>query len=295
LIWIELAIELPSPAADVMASAICELTGGVEIRDAGTLIRAGEGRVVLVTQCAPESEQALREEIEAVASRMRAAGEPVDPMLVRRREAHEDEWRDVWKQYFRAQRVGRTFLIRPSWDLVPAEGADRVIDIDPGRAFGTGGHASTRLVIAMAEELAGTEVQRFVDLGCGSGILSIAAARIWPSASGLALDVDPEAVATTLENFALNAITTVEARTGSLADVGAPADLMLANIEAAVLVPLAPEIPRFVSRGGTIILSGLLTSDFDAVVAAYSSAGLWLEERRDETEWTGLRFGRLPG
>src|SRR4051794_41965212 len=81
-------------------------------------------------------------EIEAAAARMKEAGVPVDPLAVRRREAHEDEWRDVWKQYFRATRVGRTFLIRPSWGLKPAVEGGRGIDLDPGRAFGTGGGAA---------------------------------------------------------------------------------------------------------------------------------------------------------
>ena len=89
---------------------------------------------------------------------------------------------------------------------------------------------------------------RFLDLGCGSGILSIAAARLWPAARGLALDVDPESVATTDENLALNRITSVATRVGSL-DVGAGNDLVLANIEAGVLVPLAPDFPSRIGAG----------------------------------------------
>ena len=215
-LWIEIVIELPFAAAEVMADAVGELTGGVEIRDAQTIIRAGAGRAVLVAQCAPEMEAEVLAEIEAAAARMKEAGVSVDPLSVRRREAHEDEWRDVWKQYFRATRVGRTFLIRPSWDLKAAGEGDRVIDLDPGRAFGTGGHATTRLVIALCEEIADRPVERFLDLGCGSGILSIAAVRLWPSARGLAVDIDPESVATTDENLALNKVTTVETRVGSI-------------------------------------------------------------------------------
>src|SRR4029079_3270509 len=98
-----------------------------------------------------------------------------------------------------------------------------------------------RLVIAMAEELEARKVDRFVDLGCGSGILSIAASWLWPASRGRALDVDPEAFATTDENLALNRVTTVATRVGSLGDVPPANDLVLANIEASVLVPLAPE------------------------------------------------------
>jgi len=292
--WIELAISVPSAAAEVLADAVGALTGGVEIRDTDTILRVERGRSLILAQVAPDAEQEVVAEVEAACARLRAAGVSPDPIEIARREADEEEWRDVWKRYFRALRVGRSFVIRPSWDAPPAAATDRVIDIDPGRAFGTGGHASTRLVIAMAEELAAREVRRFVDLGCGSGILSIAASLLWPAARGLALDVDPEAVATTDENLALNHVTTVSTRVGSLADVPAGNDLVLANIEAAVLVPLAPEFPARIGAGGALILSGLLASDVDAVTRAYHAAGFAIDARRDEDEWAALRLS-LPG
>jgi ribosomal protein L11 methyltransferase len=291
-VWIEIVIELPAEAAEVMADAVGELTEGVEIRDGQTIIRAGMGRAVIVAQCAPDAEAEVLAEIEAAAGRMKAAGVAVDPLSVRRREAHEDEWRDVWKQYFRATRVGRTFLIRPSWDLRPASAGDRVIDLDPGRAFGTGGHATTRLVIMLAEEIAERPVTRFLDLGCGSGILSIAAVRLWPDARGLAVDVDPESVATTDENLALNKVTAVETRAGSLDAVAGTFELVLANIEAGVLTVLAPDFPARVAPGGTVILSGVLADQADGVLRAFAAAGLTLEARRDEDEWAALRLRR---
>jgi len=288
--WIELAISVPTGAAEVLADAVGALTGGVEIRDTETILRVEGGRSLILAQCAPDLEAEVTAEIEAACARLRAAGVSPDPMSIARREANEDEWRDVWKKFFRALRVGRSFVIRPSWDAPPAAPGDRVIDIDPGRAFGTGGHASTRLVIAMAEELSAHPVQQFVDLGCGSGILSIAAALLWPAARGQALDVDPEAVATAGENLALNRISTVATRVGSIADVAPGNDLVLANIEAAVLVPMAPEFPSRVGPGGALILSGLLASDVDAVTRAYRDAGFTIEARRDEDEWAALRL-----
>jgi len=290
--WVEIVIELPAAGAEVMADAVGELTDGVEIRDAQTIIRAGAGRAVIVAQCRPEVEAEVLGEVEAAAGRLRSAGVPVEPLSVRRREAHEDEWRDVWKQYFRATRVGRTFLVRPSWDLQPADEGDRIIDIDPGRAFGTGGHASTRLVIGLCEEIADRPVARFLDLGCGSGILSMVAAQLWPAARGLAVDIDPEAVATTLENLERNRITTVETRVGVLRDVGEVSDLVLANIEAGVLLPLAGDFPARIVPGGTLVLSGLLAAQAEAVTAAFVAAGLALESRRDEDEWTALSLRR---
>ena len=284
----ELQIEVAAEAAELVATEVAELAGGVEVRDAGTLVRAGEGRAVVVTQCAPEAaEEVLAAALETCA-RAREAGLRVDPVTVRRREAHEDEWRDVWKQYFKATRVGRTFIVRPSWDPGTVADGDRVIDLDPGRAFGTGGHATTRLVIALAEEVEGRAVRRFLDLGCGSGILAVAAARLWPGARGLAVDVDPEATACADENFARNHVTTVETRAGTLADAPGPFDVVLANIQADVLLPLARELVAVLAPGATVVLSGLLTDAAPPVLEAYLSAGLTLEARRDEDEWTAL-------
>jgi ribosomal protein L11 methyltransferase len=292
----ELQIEIGAEAAELVASEIAGLTGGVEVRDAGTLLRAGEGRAIVVTQCAPEAADEVLAAVDDVCARARAAGLSVDPVAVRRREAHEDEWRDVWKQYFRATRVGRTFIVRPSWDPGTVADGDRVIDLDPGRAFGTGGHATTRLVIALAEEAADDErrpVRSFLDLGCGSGILSVAAARLWPGARGLAVDVDPEATECAAENLERNHVTTVETRAGTLDDAPGPFDVVLANIQADVLLPLAPALVAALAPGATLVLSGLLTDATPPVLAAYLAAGLVLEARRDEDEWTALRL-RAP-
>jgi len=291
-VWTEVQIEVAPEAAELLASAVGELTGGVEVRDAGTIIRADAGRALVIAQCTAEDLDGVLAAVEETCDRARQGGVRVDPVLVRTRVAHEDEWRDVWKQYFRATRVGATFLVRPTWDRVQASPADRVIDIDPGRAFGTGGHASTRLCMVLAEEIADRPVERFLDLGCGSGILSIAAARLWPGAGGLAVDLDPEGAACAAENLALSGVTAVVTRAGTLVDVdpGARFDLVFANIQADVLLALAPALPGRLAPGGRLILSGLLQGDAPAVLAAYGAAGLVLDARRDEDEWSALRL-----
>jgi ribosomal protein L11 methyltransferase len=288
--WIEVQVDVGLEAAELLADAIGEITGGVEVRDSGTLIRAGAGRAIVVALCSPERIEELEREIAAVCGRAREAGLAVDPVEVRRREAHEDEWRDVWKKYFRATRVGETFIVRPSWDPGDVADGDRVIDLDPGRAFGTGGHASTRLAIALAEPLGGRQAATFLDLGCGSGILAIAAARLWPSARGLAIDVDPEATDCAQENLDRNNVHGVQVRTGTLADAGGPFDLVLANIQADVLVDLAPAMPAHLAPGATVILSGVLTEQAPAVEARYREVGFRRDDARSEDEWTALRL-----
>lgn len=291
--WIELQIDVPADVADLVASSVSGVTGGVEIRDAGTLLKAAAGRAVVVTVCAPDVTPAALEAVTETLDAARAAGMTVDPVLLRQRDAREEEWRDIWKQYFRATRVGRSIIVRPSWDIVPTAPEDRVIDLDPGRAFGTGGHATTRLVMTLCESLLdeGITPHRFVDVGCGSGILSIATVRLWPSAVGLAVDTDPEATACTEENLERNQVRNVETRTGSV-PVGGGFDLVLANIQADVLTELAPVLTAEALPGAHLVLSGILEDQAAGVRDAFERAGCSLVRRLDEDEWSALLLRR---
>jgi ribosomal protein L11 methyltransferase len=266
------------------------LVGGVELRDAGTLLKTAPDRTAVIALCKPEDKEFLLASAHDVLSTARAAGLVVDPVAIRERQADESEWRDVWKQFFRATRVGRRFTVRPSWDPGPAPAGEFVIDLDPGRAFGTGAHPSTRLVIALTEDVREKipQIARFLDLGCGSGILSIAASRLWPTAAGLAVDNDPEATDCSQENFERNHVSNVAIVTGTLDKTETTFDLILANIQADVLCDLAPAMAVKLANEGHVILSGILSDQTDDVVAAYASAGFVLASRHDEGEWTGV-------
>lgn len=191
-------------AAEIAAAALSDFVDGVELRDAETVFPTAPDRAGVIALCQPADEAPMLAAVDEALAVARAAGTPVDPVTIRRRFAHEDEWRDKWKQFFRATRVGRRFVVRPSWDPGVAPPGEFVVDLDPGRAFGTGAHPSTRLVIRLVEQIAehAAGLARFLDLGCGSGILSIVAARLWPQARGWALDVDEEAPGCADENLA---------------------------------------------------------------------------------------------
>jgi ribosomal protein L11 methyltransferase len=297
--WIEIQIEVAAEAAEIVATVAGEIaTEGIEVRDSGTVIRAAANRALVIAHVAPEQRAELLAAIEETAARTREAGIAIDPIEIRQRDAHEDEWRDVWKQFFRATRVGRSFIVRPSWDPGSVASGDRVIDLDPGRAFGTGGHASTRLVITLAEGVAdhvaatGGTVTRFLDLGCGSGILSIAAARLWPAATGAALDLDADAVECTRENLERNGVDTVTAAVGSIDVVAGqpPFDVILANIQADVLSGLAAQFPPRLTAGGRVILSGLLLRDAEPLLGMFQQVGFSLVRRLDEGDWAALEL-----
>lgn len=264
--------------------------GGVELRDGGTLLSTAPGRTAVIALCKPEDREFVLSTAHEALATAREAGLAVDPVVVRERGADESEWRDVWKQFFRATRIGRRFCVRPSWDPVELEGVPYIIDLDPGRAFGTGAHPSTRLVIGLAEDIQDgrPSIGRFLDLGCGSGILSIAAARLWPNAVGVAVDNDPEATACSQENFDRNRITTVSLLTGTLDQTVDAFDVILANIQADVLSELASLMAMKLTAGGHVVLSGILCDQADDVIGVFKGAGLELRCRRDEGEWSGL-------
>jgi ribosomal protein L11 methyltransferase len=133
---------------------------------------------------------------------------------------------------------------------------------------------------------------RFLDLGCGSGILSIAAARLWPAAAGLAIDNDPEATECSQENFERNQVRSVAIVTGTLDQAAPGLDLILANIQADVLCDLAQAMADKLAPMGRAILSGILSDQAVDVLAAFARAGFSLETQQDEGEWTGLLLRR---
>jgi ribosomal protein L11 methyltransferase len=218
----------------------------------------------------------------------------------------DDRWRDAWKEFYRPMLLGEgTLRIRPSWHAPPAadqpQAAIPELVLDPGRAFGTGLHETTRLCLdALASaQKAGRSFHSCLDLGCGSGILGLAALRLFPNSlhSCDLIDNDPEAVAATEENLVHNSIpdTVARARLGTDASIEGPQyDLVLANIRPSVLIPAAPMIAKTVRENGQLILSGILDEEADQVIAAYLDLGLTLVNEPSEGGWTALIWQRIP-
>jgi len=222
----------------------------------------------------------------------------VDPARVRSAEAvPEAEWRDAWKRFFRTSRVTRQFVIVPSWEKFEPGGDDVAIALDPGMAFGTGTHASTRLVLEEIQAIAdaGRAPGRVLDVGCGSGILAIAAALRWPGATCLAIDVDPLAVAATADNAAGNGVAARVATSATpLGDVHEQFPLVLANIQAHVLRELRAELIARVAAGGTLILSGLLAPQAAPLADEFVAAGMRLVRVRAPGVTYSLEGSLLP-
>jgi ribosomal protein L11 methyltransferase len=181
-----------------------------------------------------------------------------------------DAWRDAWKEHYKPYAIAEGLVVRPPWEPYEAKPGEKVLELEPGRAFGTGLHETTRLV-ARAIRAHASEVQGklVIDVGCGSGILALAALALG-AAKAVAIDNDPEAIDVTRENAARNALSErCEASTTDVAALDLDAPLVLANIEARILIPMAADLQRRVAPGGLLLLSGILVPQKDDVRAAY--------------------------
>ena len=209
-----------------------------------------------------EPDEAPAEAVSFLSERLNAEGIAHETELL---DCAEEDWRNNWKKYFKPLEVGKGLLIRPSWyeDYYP--GDRKVLNIDPGLAFGTGGHETTRLCLEMCEKFMkpGDSV---LDVGCGSGILGIAALLMGASRA-VGVDIDEVAVRTAAENAALNGVDDrFEAVCGSFTDkVSGKYEIVLANIVADAILFLSKGIADFMKDGAVYIMSGIIDSRADEV------------------------------
>lgn len=228
------------------------------------------------------------EAIAFLGERLTAAGIAYD---VTATEVYEEDWANNWKKYFKPLKIGEKLLVCPSWEQAGALAVGRkVLKIDPGMAFGTGGHDTTRLVLEVLENTikAGDTL---LDVGCGSGILSIAACLLGAD-SAFGVDIDPLAVRTAIENGEENDLTAPKYTIvhGDLVDkVTGEYDVIVANIVADAIIMLSPAVRPFLKAGGTYIVSGIIDTREQDVIPALAAAGFTVTERFTHGGWVALK------
>jgi ribosomal protein L11 methyltransferase len=206
-------------------------------------------------------------------------------------EVEPDDWAEKWKEGLGPLVVGPTLAVKPTWSAYTPLAGQTVLALDPGLAFGAGQHPTTFMCLQILEEYLRSPARppdRILDVGSGSGILSLAAAAL-STAEVAAVDIDPETLPVAEENLARNNLSgRVALSVGGPQAAAGPFDLILANLTASILIQLQPAMLEAAGGPARLILSGILNEQADDVVAAYEAAGCRLDQRRRTEEWTAL-------
>ncbi len=312
--WLELSVTCDPEAVEAVSEILSRVApGGVSVEPGFTLIDEGLGAAV--DPGAPATVRAYLPARDAGA--VRRATEDVDRALghlqafglreigeLATRVVHESDWAAAWKRHVGVMRIGQRIVIRPTWRRHRRRPGDVVIAMDPGMAFGTGLHPTTRLCLAGIERWADEGLlarggardgrARLLDVGCGSGILAIAAGLMGAGAL-VGVDTDPIAVEATLANARRNRVARrLRAWRGSLPSGAGPFDLVAANLIASVLTALAADLARELVPGGRLLASGIFVDREGDVRAALEAAGLRVLRRDAEGDWVALDAQRTP-
>jgi ribosomal protein L11 methyltransferase len=303
--WAEISIYTTQEATEAVAAVFHELgAGGVVIEDPDLIQsyrRSGNW-----TDCVFPDEPAV-DFVAVIAylpsdselpDKLRVLSRRIDELslysldkgrgTIRWREVRESEWADSWKQYFHTSRIGERFVVKPSWEEYAPQDNDIILELDPGMAFGTGTHGTTILCLESLEKMVKPGMTVF-DVGAGSGILSIAAAKLGATAVR-AVEYDAMASDTARANVANNGVDDVVAVTrGNLLDaIEGKADIIVANLIADLILQLAPAIPEHLEAEGCFLGSGIIKDRLADVTEALARCGLVVSKVTEAGEWAAI-------
>lgn len=301
-LWIEMHIPVPAEGEDLLCSELAEL-GCAGVTVAERLLDTFEpptdrhepGTILLLKASFPPTDDAeelrrrVQERLTWLANLI--PGLPTD--LPQMRPVRQDDWAENWKQHFPPLHIGDRLLIRPSWESHQPLPGQAVIELDPGMAFGTGTHATTRLCLEALAELCLTKTPaRVLDVGTGSGILAMAAAALGAS-EVLACDIDADACRAAAENVERNGLQEQVTVTATpLEQLAGQFDVVLANILAEENIRLAAPLLDHLASGGILILSGILQEKEEAVTRAFAAWPLQGPQISRLQEWSCLVYRR---
>lgn len=303
--WVEISCTVPSELADIVAEYLTSLSGnGVCIEnlnvDAFSHSEIPESATAQIKSYFSTTEgSALR--LKEIETFLEELAERQPGLVLPRPELSSvtsEDWSTSWKVNFKPLRIGKRLLIVPSWEEPQPQANDIVLRLDPGMAFGTGGHETTRLCLELLEQIMDTMptllTPSVLDLGTGSGILAMAAVQLG-AGRVCAVDIDPLAVDVARENLAINGLLEqVECSTTPLESLEGCFDVILANILAEELVRLAPNLSERLSPGGSLVLSGILAEKEGLVRSGFSSQPMQYLETLTEGEWVALHYRKDP-
>jgi ribosomal protein L11 methyltransferase len=291
--WIEVRVLVPARMQEEASLFLTDFSGrGVIIEEDNV----PAGGVVIRSYFRPEEYgDWQRQELQDYIKRL--SGYELYPLGLEVRQVAEEDWAEAWKAHFKPLKVTDHVVIRPPWEEYAAQPGETVITIYPGMAFGTGRHASTLLCLRALEQVWEARLPRaggpwqVLDVGTGTGILALVAARY--GAEVLAIDLDPEAVAAALENVRLNnLVDRVYVEETPLASLRQQFGLILANITAPDLLQLAEALTARLLNEGVLIISGFLAEDVPSLLSRYQGLGLHQTGFLTHEDWGALIFRR---
>lgn len=301
--WAEITVRTTQEATEAVANLFTEAGAtGVIIEDPGLVEQyrsvgawdycdlpvstETDVRVVGYLPVLPELEEQLAE----FRHRVSLLRDLLDmgPGDITSRVVEEEDWANGWKKYYHPLRVGTRLVIKPSWEIFEATEQDLVIELDPGMAFGTGTHATTTLCMEAMETYLKPDMS-VVDVGTGSGVLAIAAAKLGANPV-LAVDLDPVAVRVAKENVETNLVADqVHVLHGDLLQkVTQPADMVVANIIANIIMGMVRDVPVILKPCGFFVASGIIDERLEEVKAAICQAGLSIIEIKQKDGWAAV-------
>ncbi len=300
--WLELSVSIPAALTDLAADALCAgdcLGVNVEERVLDTFVLpdpeadAPDIYCVRLYYPAVDDPLALCHQVQAELAALPALVPGWEPDMPVVSTVAQQDWAEGWKQHFSASRFGRRLIVKPTWEELPVAADDVVVSLDPGMAFGTGSHETTRLCLqALAELYDAAPRARLLDVGTGSGILAIAAVRLGAT-TVVANDIDPEACVVARENAGLNGVADqIDITDAPLEALTGTYDVVIANILAEENVRLAPHLLAHLAPGGSLLLSGILREKEGLVRDGFAPLALTGPEVHYDAEWCCLHYRR---
>lgn len=305
--WTEITIKTTTEAVEAVTNILYEQNvGGVSIEDPKDfkfqkkneydwdfveeeIFNSGYDGVIIKTYITEERD--VTEDINLIKEKidgLKEFGIDVGDAIVEISQVDEEDWANEWKNYYKPTKVGEKVVVKPTWEEYEAKEGDLIIELDPGMAFGTGTHETTSMCIQQLEKYVKQDSKVF-DIGCGSGILAIAAAQLGAK-EVVAGDLDEVAVKVSKENCEINNVSyKVVVKHGSLFEVvDSKADVIVANIIADIIKILAKDVSKFLKDDGVFISSGIILAKIDEVCQALEENGFEIVKVERLGEWSAI-------